>query len=313
VRGVDDSLHRSSTKIAPPLEAPVLPEGWRSADREDWRDPHEGTRRRSLLLQVGAVFIIVVFVAACLVWIAAGHYTRGVEALNDHAYFQAVDELSAAKVLGIPYRDARSLEEQARRSAAAEAAARAQEQERVSAVVAKLEDAISRLDAGDSVGVLSALQLIPARDLRVTLRTDAGARQSAGAMAEDLTVSATTALDDGEWGRAARFAAALLLLDPSSKPAATLATRAKTGQDLNAQLQTARDAARRGHWRTALRLALAIVAVRKEFPGAAALIADARVALAPKPKPASTPTQTVAAPTPTSGGSTTSPPPPPPP
>ena len=314
MRGVDDSLHDASTRIAPPLEAPGLPDGWRSAERDDWRDPDAGSRRRSLVLRVAAAVLIGAFVAGCLVWIAAGHYARGVEALNDHAYSAAAGELSAATVLGISYRDAASLEAQARRAADAEAAARAQEQERVSAVVAKLEDAVARLDAGDSFGVLAALKAIPPRDLRATLQSDAGARQSADAMADDLAVSAATALQDAKWGRAGRLAAALLLLDPSSKPAVALATRAQTGQDLSAQLEKAREAARRGQWRTALRLAQAVVAVHKGFPGAAALIADARVALAPKPKPAPTPAATVvAAPTPTTGGSTTTSPPQPPP
>ena len=51
-----------------------------------------------------------------------------------------------------------------------------------------------------------------------------------------------------------------------------------------------------------------MTAVRKDFPGAAALVADARAALAPPPKPKPTPTPTPVAPPPppaTGGGTTT--------
>ena len=81
------------------------------------------------------------------------------------------------------------------------------------------------------------------------------------------------------------FAAALLVLEPSSELAVALGARARTGAELNAKLGEAKDAAQRGKWRAALRLALAVVAIQKDFPGAAAVVADARDALAPKPRP----------------------------
>src|SRR5450759_2345354 len=61
------------------------------------------------------------------------------------------------------------------------------------------------------------------------------------------------------WGRAGRFAAALLVLEPSSELAVALGARARTGEDLSAKLGKAKDAARRGKWRAALRIALAAV------------------------------------------------------
>ena len=87
------------------------------------------------------------------------------------------------------------------------------------------------------------------------------------------------------------------------------------GEAAAPKLAEAKAAARRGEWRTALRLALAVTAVRKDFPGAAALVADARVALTPKPKPTPTPTPTFAPappPPPPAAGTTTPPQPPPP-
>ena len=91
-------------------------------------------------------------------------------------------------------------------------------------------------------------------------------------------------MQEARWVRAGHFAAAYLVLDPSDE-AMPRSLRARTGEKLRTELADARAAARRGQWRTALRMALAVVAVRKDFPGAAALVADARVALTPKPKP----------------------------
>ncbi len=120
-----------------------------------------------------------------------------------------------------------------------------------------------------------------------------------------------------KWDRAARLAGALLVLDPGSARAERLADRAAAGARLRAKLNEARAAASAGQWRTSLRLALAVLAERKEFPGAAAVVADARRALKPKPKPKPVQTQApVVVVTPTSGGSTAttpSPPQPPPP
>ena len=106
------------------------------------------------------------------------------------------------------------------------------------------------------------------------------------------------------------------MLEPGSEQASRSPIARSPARGCRTKLGEAQDAARRGQWREALRLALAVVAARKDFPGAAALVADARVALAPKPKPKPAPTQApvVAAP-PDTGGSTTptTPPQPPPP
>jgi len=130
-------------------------------------------------------------------------------------------------------------------------------------------------------------------------------------LAEDLAAASRRALGNAAWVRAGRFAAALLVLEPSSELAVALGARARTGEDLSAKLGKAKHAARRGEWRAALRLALAVLAVQKGFPGAAAVVADARDALAPKPKPAAATPATAA--TQPAGGSTTTPPPQPPP
>ena len=306
---MNDSTHNST---APDTASAHLPAGWRSAEGEDWGDPYAAARRRSRILWAVGVTLVAAAVIGFLVWSAAGRYARGVEALNDHAYSTAIIEFSMAKVLVFPYRDARSLEDQARRSLEAEMALFDREKARTDAVVTRLDQAATRLEAGDASGVLAALGAIRAGELRKALGRSDAARASADSLAADLEAAARAALENGEWGRAGRFAAALLVLRPSSEAALTVKARAKTGEDLSAKLGQARDAARRGQWREALRLALAVVAVRKGFPGAAALIADARAALKPKPKPAptqaaSTPTTPAPAPTPPAPA----PPPPP--
>jgi len=314
---VDNSPHNASAQSAS-SEPPDLPEGWRSAELADWKDPHLAARKRLRAVRVTLVVLALALVIGVLLWIAAAHYARGVDALKVHSYSTAVSEFSVARVLVFPYRDARSLEEQARRALLAEDARREQAKARRAAVVAQLEKARARLEAGDAYGVLTTLQAIDEDDLQATLDRSETARESADALAKDLAADSRKARRNAAWGRAGRFAAALLVLEPSSELAVALGARARTGEDLSAKLGKAKDAARRGKWRAARRIALAVLAIQKDFPGAAAVVADARNALAPKPKPAATQpaaaATTAASPTQATGGSaTTAAPQPPPP
>jgi hypothetical protein len=266
-------------------------------------------------LRVGFAVALVAAVAGVLIWVAAGHYGRGVAALEDGAYSRAISELSAANVLVFPYRDANALEEEARTALSERQSALQAEQARVAAIVAGLERAGRRLRAGDVAALLPVLQALPPADLTLAVEKDEAAAGAVTALAEDLAAAAKAAMQRSEWVRAGQFAAAYLVLDPSDEAITALANRARTGEKLRAQLAEARAAARRGQWRTALRLALAVTAVRKDFPGAAALVADARAALAPKPEPTPTPEPafTPEPPPTNSGGGTTTPPQPPPP
>jgi len=313
---VDDSPHNASAPSAS-IEPPELPDGWRSAELAVWKDPYLAARKRLRAVQVTLVVLVLACVIGFLVWTAAIHYARGVDALKFHSYSTAVSEFSVARVLVFPYRDARSLGEQARRALAAEDARYEQAEARRAVVVAQLERAVARLEASDAAGVLIALQAIDADDLQATLDRSETARESADVLAEDLAAASRRSLDNAAWGRAGRFAAALLVLEPSNDLAVALGARARTAEDLGAKLGKAKDAARRDEWRAALRIALAVLAIQKDFPGAAAVVADARDALAPKPKPAATqpaPAATTAAsPTQATGGSATATPPQPPP
>jgi hypothetical protein len=315
---VNESSQSAAAPGAAPLGLPELPEGWRSAEChecDEWPDPYVTRRRRWLAVRVGFWALFAACLAGALVWVAAGHYSRGIAALDDRAYGLAMSELSAARVLVFPYRDAEALEEQARQALHAETAAFEREEARSTSVIGRLAAAGDRLfDGGDAAGVLAALEAIPTPVLRSTLASSDAAGEAAAALMEDLQVAATTALRKAEWQRAGKFAAAMLVLEPSGAKAPALAERARVGEKLAGQLAAAKEAARQGKWRDALRMALAVVAVRKDFPGAAALVADARAALAPKPKPRPTPAAAATStPTDTGGGTTTTPTLPPPP
>ena len=314
---MENLLHNTATQNDA-LEPPDLPDGWRSAELADWSDPYLSASRRARAVRVAVVVIIVALVIGVLLWIAATHYARGVAALEDHAYSTAVSEFSVARVLVFPYRDAQSLEAQARRALQAEDARYEQAEARRAAAVALLDQAGARLEAGDPDGVRSALQAIDVNDFQAALTRSDSVREAADALALDLAAAARRALGNAAWGRAGKYAAALLLLEPSSDLAVALGARERTGAKLSAKLGEAKDAAQRGEWRTALRIALAVIATQKDFPGAAAVVADARHALAPKPTPTATqpaPAATTAASPPQAGGGsgTTKPPQPPPP
>ena len=126
-----------------------LPEGWReAAELDEWVDSRAPSWRRGLVLRVAAVAVVVIAVVGVLVWVAAGHYARGVEALRGRRLFHGRWASSTPpSVLVFPYRDAQALEEQARRALQAEFAASQAEQDQTAAVVAGLERAAARLRA----------------------------------------------------------------------------------------------------------------------------------------------------------------------
>jgi hypothetical protein len=298
-------------------ELPQLPDGWHYADDIVWDDARPAHRGRSLALGLTVAVVIAASLAGLVVWNADVHYRRGVAALNDHSYAAAVSELSAAKLLVIPYRNAQALADKARLGAASEAAAQGQALARKNLLTGALQKASAALARGDVDGVVTALSPLPAKDVRAALSESPEVAASASTLAGQLATSAGQALSRSEWGHAERLAEALLVLRPSDQAAKALSAKAQTGAALGAKLAKARTEASHGNWRSALRLALAVTAVDKDFPGASRLIAKARKALKPKPKPTPTPaatTPTTTAPATTTGGgssgSSSQPPPP---
>jgi hypothetical protein len=90
------------------------------------------------------VFVLVAAVFGILVWVAAGHYARSVEELRQQASSRAIGELSEAKLVVFPYREASALEEQARRGLQRDAAARSAADASLVAVTRKLDRASRR-------------------------------------------------------------------------------------------------------------------------------------------------------------------------
>ena len=300
-------LHTEPPSGATSPALPDLPDGWHHTDDLVWDDPRPSHRGRALALGVSIAAVLGVAIAALVLWNAAAHYARGVDALKAHSYTTAVNELSSAKLLLVPYRDSQVLAAQARYELVAESADQEQALARVHLVGSALEDASSALHAGDANGVVSALAALPAGAVRAAVGGSAAVRTAATTLSDGLTAAAREALGKSEYGAAGRYAAALLLVEPASDAAKALAARAVTGEKLTERFAMATTAAHGHHWRTALRLALAVTAVRKDFPGAATLVAQARKALKPKPKPkatttAPTSTATTTTTTPSSGG-----------
>lgn len=254
------------------------------------------------MLRVLIPVLVVGLVVGIALWNAASHYARGVQALESHSYEWAANELSAARVFGLPYRDARDLERKARQAAAASLAEFSGRRQTEDHLASQLSMAGTRLKAGDTDSVLAAVQAIDAAELRAVVSQNEAVRQSASALAEHLATASRRALRDRSWARAESLAAALLVLEPSSESARGIQTRAQTAKDLTAKLDKAKRAAKLGKWRLALRTALAVLAVQKDFPGAAVVVADARKALAPKPRPV---TRTTTSPAADNGGSVT--------
>ena len=310
------SLHAETKPGTTSPNLPELPPGWFYTDDVAWDDDRYSAHRvRRLIVGVAIAVVIAAALAGLVMWNASAHYSRGVAALRDGSYAAAISEFSAATLVVVPYRDSKDLADQARTRLAAEIAVQQKKHAREEAVSATLERAGTALGAGKSNDVVAALESLPASDVKAAARGSEEVRAAAAALEERLTVAAKNALDRSEWGRAQRYAAAVLVLDPLAQSATALGAKARTGEALTAKLAKARDAAGHGRWRTALRLALAVTAARRDFPGAAGLVAQARKALTPKPSPAAVATATEAT-TPstttggTSSGSTSQPPPP---
>jgi hypothetical protein len=309
------SLHAEPKPGTTSPDFPELPPGWSYTEDVAWDDGYAGHRVRRLVIGVAFAVAVAAALAGLMIWNASAHYSRGVDALKNGSYAAAIIELSAAKVIVLPYRDSKDLADQAHTRLAAEIGVRQQQAAREAAVSSALEQAGTAFDAGNANAVVAALMPLSASDLQAALKGSDQLRVAARRLEDRLTVAARNALGRSEWGRAQRYASAVLVLDPLAQTATALGAKARTGEALTAKLAKARDAAGHGRWRSALRLALAVTAARKDFPGAAALAAQARKALAPKPSPTAAAIATTATtpPTTTGGTSSGSPPQPPPP
>lgn len=271
-------------------------------------------RRRRVRLRLAFGASVAAALAVCLVALvvnAAAHYERGRQALEQGQLYTALDELSSARMLVVPYGDAEALIAQTQRAIDADASAAAAARQQQADVGSLIEKAGRRLSAGDADG---------ARDVLLKARADVGD----GPLASDplttaeltrlvtrLRAAAGDAIAGARWRDAAALAAGLLAVDGADDTALRLARKARDGAALQADLRRARDAAERGRWREALTRARDILKAWPGFPGAAALVARASDALAPPPAPAP-PAATTSTPSTTEPASAPQPQPPPP-
>ena len=155
----------------------------------------------------------------CSIWVAAGHYGRGVAALEDGAYSRAISEFSAANVRRVPL-PRRAGAARSRRSARS---TRGRRRCRPSRPAWTRSWPGSRARTGGSgpatrSRVLATLQGLPPADLKLARQKDDAAAAAATVLAEDLTAGRPLPPWSARRGCApVSFAAAYLVLDPSDE------------------------------------------------------------------------------------------------
>lgn len=296
-------MSTSQTNTPPAFGAPQR--------RIDWADLKRRRRVRVRLLAAAAFVLAFAAGMAALALNADAHYSRGKEALAGRQFGAAAEEFAAARILVFSYRDADALRARAESALARSAAVAESERHREQKVMRLIDAAAGDVARGDIAALTAALQearrLVPSGTLSGSLEGADLVRE----LQEAMRQTADGAMDAGRWNDARRLALAMLIVDPGDKQAMTAKTSAETSLRLEAKLAAAHEAAARGEWRRALRLALQVLAVRSSFPGAQAFVDRARVALIPKP--AATPAAGGTTTTGSTGGTTTTAPPPAPP
>ncbi len=263
-------------------------------------DPYQrAIRRRRHWRIVAACVVVLAAIAVFMTWevrTAASHYRRGQEALGDERYYAAIQEFDEARILFFSYRDAGTLSVRAREELDAGIAAAVRSARQEDGVRRLVERAASSLTKDEAAAVERALTDARRRVPEGPLSTNVFTLSLLDTLSGRLAEAAGDALAAAHWAAARAYAAALLAIDPEDADGTALVERADLGARLERQLGDARAAARRGQWRQALRLAEAVLDEWPDFAGAAALVREAKAALAPRPRPTPTPTATATAP-----------------
>ena len=247
-----------------------------------WTEPFwvsESRRRRRRLLVFGGIGLAaaVACLAAFVVVNARDNYVAGKRALASGDYALAIRRLGAAKMVGRPYADARTL--LAHAVALADTQTQLTTTLRPTAVSLTLRRATSLFQAGHYAVAEKLITGVPARLPRaaVTRLTSSGNPAAAGLL---MLVGAKRALAAGDPVVAGRDAATVLSLYPRCAPAKALgaeAARRLSGAPLFARATT-EAAARR--WSLARTDARAALRADPAYPGAAALLARIDAAIA---------------------------------
>jgi hypothetical protein len=275
-----------------------------------WAEIERRARRRRLVICACVACTLLALVLAAVLWNANSHYSRGRAALASGRYATAVEEFAAARFFTLPYRDAATLSAKAQRSVAEETAAAASERRRRAAVTRLLEKADASLAQGNAAGAIAAINAARRAVPDGPLPLEVGSAGLTTRLTRHIRASAGLDLASGHWRRAADLASAWLALRPADTDATALLATARSSVTLQAMLARARAAAAAGRWRTARRLARAVLDARRGFPGAAAVVAQASAALARKAAPKAAATTSPAANSNPAAATPAAPPPP---
>ncbi len=264
-----------------PLRAPVAGR-WARAEHDESYWAYERRRRRWRLLAVVALVVVLVGGGgATLVFQARANYLNGRRALAAGEYGLAIQQLSAARVAGLPYSDAHRLLNDAVALSIGQSqyASQVRDVSRPTAESRTLRQAAALFAGGHYSEALARLAGLPSRLPPAV----AAARLSAGSGvvgAVLLLVSANEAFAAHDWRVAGDDAAGVLVRYPRCAPAAALA--AEAGRRTRAEPFAVRAAglAAAGRWKAALVAVRHALRIDPTYPGAAALLARVDATLA---------------------------------
>ena len=264
-----------------PLRTPVAGR-WTRAEHDESYWMYERRHRRWRLLAVTALVVVLVGGGgATLVLQARGNYLNGQRALAAGEYGLAIQQLSAARVAGLPYGDAHKLLNDAVALSISQSqyASQVRDVSRPTAASLALRQAAALFARGHYSEALARLAGLPSRLPPAV----AAARLSAGSGAVAavlLLASANEAFAAHDWRVARDDAAGVLARYPRCAPAAALA--AEAGRRTRAEPFAVRAAglAAAGHWKAALVAVRRALRIDPAYPGAAALLARVDATLA---------------------------------
>jgi len=263
-----------------PLRAPVAGR-WARAEHDESYWAYERRHRRWRLLAVTALVVVLVGGGgATLVIQARANYLNGQRALAAGEYGLAIQQLSAARVAGIPYADAHKLLNEAVTLSISQSqyASQVRDVSHPTAASRALRQAAALFAKGHYSASLARLAGLPSRlPAAVAARLPA----SSGAVAAVLLfASANEAFAAHDWRVASADAAGVLVRYPECAPAAALA--AEAGRRMRAEPFAVRAAglAAARRWKAALGAVRRTLRIDPTYPGAAALLARIDATLA---------------------------------
>jgi tetratricopeptide (TPR) repeat protein len=264
-----------------PLRTPVAGR-WTRAEHDESYWMYERRHRRWRLLAVTALVVVLVGGGgATLVLQARGNYLNGQRALAAGEYGLAIQQLSAARVAGLPYADAHKLLNDAVALSISQSqyASQVRDVSRPTAASLALRQAAALFARGHYSEALARLAGLPSRlpPAVAAARLPAGSGAVAAVL---LLASANEAFAAHDWRVARDDAAGVLARYPRCAPAAALA--AEAGRRTRAEPFAVRAAglAAAGHWKAALVAVRRALRIDPAYPGAAALLARVDATLA---------------------------------